>query len=199
MSAPVCSGPQATRRGRAVGSLWPSMSIHVYQRRRPTDLAVQQCDGAVAVYATCLVRRQPAQGSSGATARWVWIAARVMRHSRKGPAAPGPWCAPAGPSAAIVEAVGSCPPCIRRMVPCCLPCCGESYRTPGALSCRACTSGGKCAREAGNPCQGWQGRRGARGAGRKKTSAPGRGAGRLKKMRALLGSMMMSILFDLRV
>jgi hypothetical protein len=62
-----------------------------------------------------------------------------------------------------------------------------------ALSCRA--------------SQGWQGRRGARGAKNERPgaglgapSAPARGAGRCKKMRqALLDSMMMSLLFDLRV
>ncbi len=47
--------------------------------------------------------------------------------------------------------------------------------------------------------QGWQGRRGARGAGCQKRAPRGGALGAVKKCRALLGSMMRSILFDLRV
>jgi hypothetical protein len=47
--------------------------------------------------------------------------------------------------------------------------------------------------------QGWQGRRGARGAGRQKRAPRGGARGAVKRCGALLGSMMMRILFDLRV
>jgi hypothetical protein len=59
-----------------------------------------------------------------------------------------------------------------------------------AAAAAAASAGGK---------QGWQGRRGARGAGRQKRAPRGGARGAVKKCGALLGSMMMSILFDLSV
>jgi hypothetical protein len=56
----------------------------------------------------------------------------------------------------------------------------------------------RCTGGASKP-QGWQGRRGAQGAGRQKRAPRGGARGAVKQCGALLGSMMMSILFDWRV